>query len=732
MAYPCRKAKFLKLKNCSHYTGKKMMTTQLCKIYEPATKDIPHQSTGQKDGQWRKVPRSPKACWHSQRKSSWSRVIDLSDAGSMINPATTSQWADLGNLGRNEDGSSSPLPSPHSTTNMFYYNSLRNTNKSTLIRRRKYKAVLFFKKLLTFFISRVGLFVFMIGYTMTGALIFQAIEAPFEKEVMDHVTESRRKLVDFSWTLLYNNQTLGFDFNHNLILKKTYFYKDKLMTYIRQGYNLRDVRMAKKTQWTTAGAFLYSLTSISTVGYGNLVCRTYIGKAVTILYAVIGIPLMLLFLAMTGNSLGLATKYAYRAYMRFRVRFSAWNRKRKRGRISLMLSRIIRERIFYAAAMYGVQGPLPVGVDPELYLDSQAKIGDVVVPIYLSMLIMVSYLMAGALLFSVWEDWEFLDSFYFCFVSLALIGFGDLLPTAAEEKMIMCSCYLLFGMALIAMCFQLGQEDVVKNLTVLFYKLISYVKSNGRMVNRGGIIDTKSTPSTDSMCDINSLYDQQQPVVLEGAPLLRKTTACSLNSRMSTGDKVSLSTARRTRSLKRTMTAMLVNVDGTHIRHAAPSPASRRIDGRSSLYDQQQPVILDGTPLLRKTTVCSLNSPMSSSDKVSLAARRTRSLKRMMTAVLVNLDSNHIRHAASSSATRRINGGGSTATTPIFVKNLSRQRTTMATRILAAASPSPPLTASSSVKLPRHCIIRKFATYDSCNNSNETLKDDVQMSKKQK
>lgn len=44
------------------------------------------------------------------------------------------------------------------------------------------------------------------------------------------------------------------------------------------------------------------------------------------------------------------------------------------------------------------------------------------VPIWLCILLVVSYIIGGAFLFSNWEDWKFLDSAYFCFVTLTTIG----------------------------------------------------------------------------------------------------------------------------------------------------------------------------------------------------------------------------------------------------------------------------------------------------------------------
>lgn len=79
----------------------------------------------------------------------------------------------------------------------------------------------------------------------------------------------------------------------------------------------------------------------------------------------------------------------------------------------------------------------------------------------------------GGLLFSIWEaDWGYLEGSYFCFISLSTIGFGDLVPGNAvvsgqggsQERLIICSLYLLVGLALIVMCFNLMQEEVIHKI----------------------------------------------------------------------------------------------------------------------------------------------------------------------------------------------------------------------------------------------------------------------------
>ena len=63
-----------------------------------------------------------------------------------------------------------------------------------------------------------------------------------------------------------------------------------------------------------------------------------------------------------------------------------------------------------------------------------------------------------------WEGWSLLDSSYFCFITLTTIGFGDLVPNQqsldGNKKLILCSLYLLIGIAMIAMSFNLVQEQV--------------------------------------------------------------------------------------------------------------------------------------------------------------------------------------------------------------------------------------------------------------------------------
>ena len=111
---------------------------------------------------------------------------------------------------------------------------------------------------------------------------------------------------------------------------------------------------------------------------------------------------------------------------------------------------------------------------------------------------MTIYLIAGTVMFAEWEGWNYLDSLYFCFTSLAKIGFGDLVAGASihladadgadfrvsnasstgstttaspladsnngstdQVKLVTNFVYLLVGMGMVAMCYYLLKEEVL-------------------------------------------------------------------------------------------------------------------------------------------------------------------------------------------------------------------------------------------------------------------------------
>lgn len=98
--------------------------------------------------------------------------------------------------------------------------------------------------------------------------------------------------------------------------------------------------------------------------------------------------------------------------------------------------------------------------------DEEDEDEKVTVPISICLVIIAGYIFGGSVLFTLWEDWDYLTGSYFCFITLSTIGFGDIVPGtdmkewASSEKLVLCALWLAFGLSLLAMCFNLMQEEV--------------------------------------------------------------------------------------------------------------------------------------------------------------------------------------------------------------------------------------------------------------------------------
>merc|ERR1712004_585487 len=70
---------------------------------------------------------------------------------------------------------------------------------------------------------------------------------------------------------------------------------------------------------------------------------------------------------------------------------------------------------------------------------------------FLALAFLTCFLSIGAFVFVLWEGWTFFDGFYFCFVTMTTIGFGDMVPDiVGQEKtvyMLICMIYILVGLA---------------------------------------------------------------------------------------------------------------------------------------------------------------------------------------------------------------------------------------------------------------------------------------------
>lgn len=88
---------------------------------------------------------------------------------------------------------------------------------------------------------------------------------------------------------------------------------------------------------------------------------------------------------------------------------------------------------------------------PDIEIDDEFNL-----PISLALSILVIYMLIGAFVYDMWEKWGFFNAFYFVFISMSTIGFGDYVPN--HPIYMMCSIiYLIFGLALTSMCINVVQ-----------------------------------------------------------------------------------------------------------------------------------------------------------------------------------------------------------------------------------------------------------------------------------
>ncbi|XP_035702651.1 TWiK family of potassium channels protein 7 isoform X2 [Folsomia candida] len=462
-----------------------------------------------------------------------------------------------------------------------------------------------FRKVLTFLLSHIGLISLVVGYCIMGAFTFEALESSHELQVKRNMTQVRQAVTQYLWTMTKNTHLI----REEIWLQNTTYRLQEFETDLLRGGWDGSENLSTQ-QWTFSGALFYSIVVVTTIGYGHLTPKTVFGKVVTIFYAIIGIPLMLLCLSHIGDFMASSFRVIYwkvccymctrrksprtmrryqgstfrrgrslrsnnpsrpgggstrgmkrsasaalrsartsqrsedsaysadsaiftlpdpgirrvhsddhlRAALPMRrmkdspplhLRPDSYKNIQKRStrsaepafgskrNLSILCNRYAEDVITDEAQI--VRAPQHVRVrqlrSPERFAysdywedeadeyiygsddEDNADVRKKPVPIWLCVLLVLSYIIFGAFLFSNWEGWKFLDSAYFCFVTLTTIGFGDFVPAqrvkndSSEVSIALCSLYLLFGISLLAMSFNLVQEEVISSVKLVATRL---------------------------------------------------------------------------------------------------------------------------------------------------------------------------------------------------------------------------------------------------------------------
>lgn len=220
-----------------------------------------------------------------------------------------------------------------------------------------------FKRFLAFLFSQIGLSLLVIGYTIIGGMIFRAVELENEKMVKIKGKELRTALADqFSGEIIRElryqisslNTWQGKYYTPSLMNEKSSkktigarknaiknkarrrrglgSHTESEFARLRQWLHVIAYTLRHKTRqelhrslrklvkmmdhegwngedsmddlkWSWEGSILFAVTVITTIGYGHAVPKTNAGKVLTIIYALVGIPLVFLYLTNIGDYL---------------------------------------------------------------------------------------------------------------------------------------------------------------------------------------------------------------------------------------------------------------------------------------------------------------------------------------------------------------------------------------------------------------------------------------------
>ncbi|XP_067932798.1 potassium channel subfamily K member 4-like [Watersipora subatra] len=208
---------------------------------------------------------------------------------------------------------------------------------------------------------------------------------------------------------------------------------------------------------------------------------------VTILYCIVGLPLTLMFIAKMGHAFATVFRVIYHTCC-CAVCCLVCIIRRQNGK-----NKVVKNS---SLDMNDALGALVIGPNDMLHRSTpytsrhlwgrnikrqfrRSLRHDTAVPTLLVLLVMAGYIVGGAAFFVLVEEgrWSYYEGAYFCFVTLTTIGFGDYLPGIwrtdgfRTTDLVLCTIYVLFGLALIGMCIDLMQVDGGKKLKWLARKV---------------------------------------------------------------------------------------------------------------------------------------------------------------------------------------------------------------------------------------------------------------------
>ncbi|XP_013392005.1 uncharacterized protein LOC106159768 [Lingula anatina] len=361
--------------------------------------------------------------------------------------------------------------------------------------------------------SHAGLVIILLVYSFLGAAIFHAIEGAEEdrKELEGKTDGPSVEEIKSTFTKKIWNKTTFDVHNATSWSRMMQVELNALQSDLYAAFERGVKTNSSQKTWNYWNALLYCGTLYTTIGYGHIVPSTSFGQVMTIVYSAIGIPLCLITLADLGKLLTRGVKILF-AYIR-RFYYTGRCRKMRRAtgkqlrsyggkfrkqtrRFSFPLNRLRKENGLADSSQSVparvTHSPKDLGLDNQGMSHSDVEMGRIKaapsgctltdvedneetesevdkkntpyeidenfnIPIVFALLLVIVYILVGAIIYIQWEEWSYLEAFYFIFISISTIGLGDVTPQHPLYFLIS-SIYIFLGLSLVSMTINVGME----------------------------------------------------------------------------------------------------------------------------------------------------------------------------------------------------------------------------------------------------------------------------------
>ncbi|XP_014282019.1 potassium channel subfamily K member 6 [Halyomorpha halys] len=248
-------------------------------------------------------------------------------------------------------------------------------------------------------------------YLLAGALVFAAIEAPGDAK--------RREQLHVRIQAFRNKFVCVDDSALEDLIQE-------VVKASNRGVSAAN-NVSGEPNWSFGQSLFFSSTIVTTIGYGNVTPLSREGKMFCIVYAMIGIPLTLVLLSALVDRLMMFST-AFLQYLNSRLGH---------------LYQPFNIRVLHLMA---------VG----------------------SILVIFCIMIPASIFAAIEPEWDFLDSLYYCFISLTTVGLGDYIPGDFPNQpyrpfyKILTTVYLLVGLTFMMLLLTIYYEIPELNLGILF------------------------------------------------------------------------------------------------------------------------------------------------------------------------------------------------------------------------------------------------------------------------